>query len=44
VEGKPLNIWIEAEQCAEENRDEDDNITDVIVKFDDGSEWIASIS
>lgn len=42
MEGNPCSIWIEAEQWAEENRNEEDNNTDVIVKFDDGSEWIAT--
>lgn len=36
------SIWIEAEQWAEVNRNEENNNPDVIVKFDDGSEWIAS--
>lgn len=42
MEGKLYSIWIEAEEWAEENINEDDNSTDVMVKFDDGSEWVAS--
>lgn len=42
MEGKNFSIWIEAEQWVGENRNDEDNNTDVIVKFDDGSEWVAS--
>ncbi|WP_218131574.1 MULTISPECIES: hypothetical protein [unclassified Paenibacillus] len=36
------SIWIEAEQWAE-GWNESDAISDVLVSFDDGTEWIASL-
>lgn len=38
---KSYSIWIEAEQW-ENLWDENDDNTDVIVKFEDGSEWMAT--
>jgi hypothetical protein len=35
-------IWIEAEEWEEESRELEDNSTDVVVKFDKGSEWVAT--
>ena len=35
-------IWIEAEQWAGKNLNEDDDNTDVMVKFENGSEWITT--
>lgn len=39
---KPFSIWIEAEQWDGENINNEDENTDVIVKYEDGTEWSAT--
>lgn len=36
-------VWIEAEECAEGEWDIHNNNTDVIVKFENGTRWVASL-
>lgn len=40
---KISDIWIEAEQWAEGELSPSDDNSDVIVTFDDGSRWVASL-